>query len=99
MTHPSVPAANVTSSVTAEKSDESASAPLADEPAFAAVSDSAIVFDGKVWGVRRDTFGYNGSRIMREYLDHPGAVAILALDEHSQVLLIKQYRHPVRTRD
>ena len=99
MTHPSVPAANVTASVTAEKSGESASAPLADEPAFAAVSDSAIVFDGKVWDVRRDTFGYNGSRINREYLDHPGAVAILALDEHNQVLLIKQYRHPVRTRD
>ena len=95
-----VSAAGVTDAgVTAEKSGESDSAPLADEPAFAPVSDSEIVFDGKVWDVRRDTFGYNGSGIVREYLDHPGAVAILALDEQDRVLLIKQYRHPVRTRD
>ncbi|TFC91361.1 MULTISPECIES: NUDIX hydrolase [Cryobacterium] len=72
---------------------------LADEPAFAPVTSSAIVFDGAVWDVRRDTFGYNGVGVVREYLDHPGAVAILALDAQDRVLLIKQYRHPVRVRD
>jgi ADP-ribose pyrophosphatase len=30
----------------------------------------------------------------REYIEHPGAVAILALDEAGRVLLIRQYRHP-----
>ena len=73
--------------------------PLEDEPVDADVSGSEVVFDGKVWGVRRDRFGYNGSAITREYVDHPGAVAVLALDEHDRVLLIKQYRHPVRMRE
>jgi 8-oxo-dGTP pyrophosphatase MutT (NUDIX family) len=72
---------------------------LTDELAFAPVTDTGIVFDGKVWDVRRDTFAYAGSAIVREYLDHTGAVAILALDERDRVLLIKQYRHPVRVRD
>ena len=36
---------------------------------------------------------------MREYVDHTGAVAILAIDENDRVLLIKQYRHPVRARE
>jgi 8-oxo-dGTP pyrophosphatase MutT (NUDIX family) len=73
--------------------------PLEDEFEFAEVTDTGIVFDGKVWDVRRDTFAYNGSGIVREYLDHPGAVAILALDDQDRVLLIKQYRHPVRVRE
>lgn len=73
--------------------------PLEDEPAFATVSGSELAFAGKVWGVRRDQFGYNGSAIIREYVDHPGAVAVLAIDDHDRVLLIKQYRHPVRMRE
>jgi 8-oxo-dGTP pyrophosphatase MutT (NUDIX family) len=72
---------------------------IEDEPEFADVTDSKLVFDGTVWGVRRDTFGYNGDSIVREYIDHTGAVAVLALDEQDRVLLIKQYRHPVRMRE
>jgi 8-oxo-dGTP pyrophosphatase MutT (NUDIX family) len=72
---------------------------IEDEPEFADVTDSELVFDGTVWGVRRDTFGYNGDSIVREYVDHTGAVAVLALDEQDRVLLIKQYRHPVRMRE
>ncbi|MDD9206883.1 NUDIX hydrolase [Georgenia sp. 10Sc9-8] len=37
--------------------------------------------------------------VVREYLDHPGAVAILALrgdDDDAELLLVRQYRHPVR---
>lgn len=73
--------------------------PLEDDLAPAPVVASEVVFAGKIWDVRRDEFAYNGSTIVREYLDHPGAVAILALDEHDRVLLIKQYRHPVRSRE
>ncbi len=57
------------------------------------------VFTGKVWNVRRETFRYNGDDIVREFVDHTGAVAVLALDEDDRALLIKQYRHPVRTRE
>jgi 8-oxo-dGTP pyrophosphatase MutT (NUDIX family) len=31
----------------------------------------------------------------RDVVEHPGAVAVVALDEAEQVLLIRQYRHPV----
>ncbi len=34
---------------------------------------------------------------MREYVDHPGAVAVVALDDDGRVALVNQYRHPVRS--
>jgi len=60
---------------------------------------SDIVYDGRVWDIRSDTFVLEGDHIVRDYMDHTGAVAVLALDERDRVLLIKQYRHPVRMRD
>ncbi|KRE25015.1 NUDIX hydrolase [Agromyces sp. Soil535] len=71
--------------------------PLADEPVDLPLRDSEQVFDGLVWDVRRDTFELGGKSIVREYVDHPGAVAVLALDDDDRVFLIRQYRHPVRT--
>ncbi|WP_022883650.1 NUDIX domain-containing protein [Glaciibacter superstes] len=73
--------------------------PIEDDLEFAPVSESELAFEGKVWNVRRDRFGYNDSSIVREYVEHTGAVAVLALDDQGRVLLIKQYRHPVRVRD
>ncbi|MFM9877036.1 MAG: NUDIX domain-containing protein [Rhodoglobus sp.] len=72
---------------------------LRDDPTEPEVSASDLVFDGRVWAVRRETFTLDGESIVREFVDHPGAVAVLALDERERVLLIKQYRHPVRSRD
>ncbi|SDZ44865.1 NUDIX domain-containing protein [Herbiconiux ginsengi] len=72
---------------------------LADEPAEAPVSSSEVVFDGYVWDVRREGFRYGGATLRRDFVDHPGAVAIFALDDADRVLLIKQYRHPVRSRE
>jgi 8-oxo-dGTP pyrophosphatase MutT (NUDIX family) len=63
------------------------------------VIDSEIVFRGRVWDIRRDTFEYGGQNIARDFVDHTGAVAVLALDDDDNVLLIKQYRHPIGTRD
>ncbi|MDH6236664.1 NUDIX hydrolase [Cryobacterium sp. CG_9.6] len=72
---------------------------LQDDTAQFTVTASEQVFDGKVWSIRRDSFEYNGGTIVRELVDHTGAVVVLALDEHDRVLLIKQYRHPVRMRE
>ncbi|POH64423.1 ADP-ribose pyrophosphatase [Cryobacterium zongtaii] len=72
---------------------------IEDEPALTALTSSAVRFDGHVWNIRQDAFDYNGAEIVREYVDHPGAVAILALDDQDRVLLIQQYRHPVRMRE
>jgi ADP-ribose pyrophosphatase len=72
---------------------------IGDEPFRPEILSSEKVFEGKIWDVRRDTFRYNGEEITREYVDHTGAVAVLALDDDGRVLLIRQYRHPVRHRD
>ena len=37
--------------------------------------------------------------LTRDYLAHPGAVAIACVDKTERILLIQQYRHPVRCRD
>jgi 8-oxo-dGTP pyrophosphatase MutT (NUDIX family) len=76
-----------------------AAEPLRDEPFAADVTKRDVVFDGKIWDVVRETFDYNGEPITREYVEHTGAVAILAIDDEDRVLLIKQYRHPIRSRD
>ncbi len=73
--------------------------PLQDEPVSVAVTRSETVFEGRVWNIRRDEIAYGDATIVREYMDHTGAVAILALDDEDRVLLIQQYRHPVRARD
>lgn len=36
--------------------------------------------------------------LRRQYLVHPGAVAVIALDDEDRVALVRQYRHPVRHR-
>ena len=72
---------------------------LRDEPVDVEVTASETVYEGRVWDVRNDTFRYNGDDLVRQYVDHPGAAAIVALDDEDRVLLIQQYRHPIRHRD
>ena len=72
---------------------------LTDDPFEATVTRTETVYEGRVWNIRRDEVDYNGETIVREYMDHTGAVAIFALDDEDRVLLIKQYRHPVRARE
>ncbi|MBW9108949.1 NUDIX domain-containing protein [Microbacterium ureisolvens] len=72
---------------------------LADEPVDAPVLDSDLVYKGRVWDVRSDTVAYGGGQIVRQYVDHPGAAAVVAVDDEGRVLLIQQYRHPIRHRD
>lgn len=72
---------------------------LADDRVDLPIVSSDIVFQGKIWDVRRETFDYNGQQITREFVDHTGAVSVLAVDDEERVLLIKQYRHPIRARE
>lgn len=96
---PARSAAASSGSAQAAPAEQAGTRPLEDENASVDVADTEVVFDGKVWDIRRDRFGYNEGSIVREYVDHTGAVAVLALDEQGRVLLIKQYRHPVRMRE
>lgn len=72
---------------------------LRDEPVEAEVLTSDLVYEGRVWDVRNDTVRYGDGQIVRQYVDHPGAVAIVAIDADDRVALIQQYRHPIRHRD
>jgi ADP-ribose pyrophosphatase len=73
--------------------------PLRDQPHQAKILESATVFAGRVWDVKRETAEFHGGTITREFLTHSGAVAILAIDDQDRVLVINQYRHPIRSRD
>lgn len=57
------------------------------------------VYQGAVWDVVRDVFHYGKGTLQRDYVNHPGASAVVAVDENNQVVLLKQYRHPVRSRN
>ncbi|WP_341579428.1 NUDIX hydrolase [Microbacterium schleiferi] len=70
-----------------------------DEPFEAPVVSSTLVHEGRVWDVRSDTVRYGDAEIVREYVDHPGAAAVVAIDDEGRMLLIQQYRHPIRHRD
>lgn len=69
--------------------------PLADVPGERPVLTSQVVHRGLVWDVVRETLELGPFRtVTREYVRHPGAVAVIALDEDDRVLLLRQYRHP-----
>jgi 8-oxo-dGDP phosphatase len=68
---------------------------LADVAGKWPVTASSELAHGSIITVRRDTVVMpDGDHADREVVEHPGAVAIVALDEDGKVLLIRQYRHP-----
>jgi ADP-ribose pyrophosphatase len=71
--------------------------PFEDLPAPRTVTTSEVAMSGRVWDVVRDRvdLGDAGS-VTREYVKHPGAVAVLALDDQDRIFFVRQYRHPVR---
>src|SRR4051794_14540193 len=73
--------------------------PLADERVEPQILNTELVFEGRVWDVRHETFDYNGKPVERDFVDHTGAVGVLAVDDEGRALLIRQYRHPIRKRD
>ncbi|WP_435735731.1 NUDIX hydrolase [Cellulosimicrobium sp. PMB13] len=60
------------------------------------VSETSVVHAGRVFDLRSDVVELGDGPVTREYLDHPGAVAVVVLDDDDRVLLLRQYRHPVR---
>ncbi|MBW5423087.1 NUDIX domain-containing protein [Streptomyces sp. BG9H] len=61
------------------------------------VTATQTPFVGNKTSVRTDDVVMpDGSVVHRDYQVHPGSVAVLALDGEGRVLVIRQYRHPVR---
>ena len=56
---------------------------------------SEAVFSGPVFDVVRDTLRFpDGEQFDRFVVRHPGAVALIVIDEADRWLLVRQYRHP-----
>ncbi|MCQ9182787.1 NUDIX hydrolase [Streptomyces sp. IBSBF 2953] len=70
---------------------------IKDTPQAWEIRATQTPFVGNKTSVRTDEVVMpDGSVVRRDYQVHPGSVAVLALDDEDRVLLIKQYRHPVR---
>ncbi|HSV65817.1 MAG TPA: NUDIX hydrolase [Mycobacteriales bacterium] len=61
------------------------------------VAASREIYRGRVLALRADEVRMpDGTRAVREVVENLGAVAVAAVDEADRVVLIRQYRHPVR---
>jgi len=57
---------------------------------------STLVFEGKLLKVRSDTVRLpNGRTTEREYIEHPGAVAVIALTDAGELVMERQFRYPL----
>ncbi|MEK6245649.1 MAG: NUDIX hydrolase [Pseudomonadota bacterium] len=56
-----------------------------------------VLHAGNFFELHRDVVRLpDGSQAVREYVRHPGAVAIVALTEEGEVILERQHRYPLR---
>lgn len=72
---------------------------LRDEVVHLPIEHSQRVFKGRVWNVRRDRVSLGEAGVVtRDFVDHTGAVLVVALrhvEGRDEIILIRQYRHPV----
>lgn len=72
---------------------------IRDEPVDLPVVERRMLHRGMIFDLIAERVDLGaGGVVRREFVHHPGAVGILALDEQDRVLLVNQYRHPVRRR-
>lgn len=61
--------------------------------------ESETIYIGKILALRADEVRMpGGTTARREVVEHYGAVAILAMDDDENVVMVYQYRHPVGRR-
>jgi ADP-ribose pyrophosphatase len=60
-----------------------------------AVRARDVRFAGPLFSVVSDEVAMPGGVARRDYLRHPGAVGVVAVDDDGRVVLIRQYRHPI----
>jgi len=54
---------------------------------------SSKIFQGRIINLRKDEVMLpNGRNSIREIIEHPGAVVILAINEEKEIIMIKQFR-------
>ncbi|MFT4038173.1 MAG: NUDIX hydrolase [Thermomicrobiales bacterium] len=71
--------------------------PAPEDPSLGTIQSSRRGFDGKWIHVRIDEVQLPSGRVAtREVVEHPGAVAIVALTPDDDVLLLRQAHHPIQ---
>ena len=71
--------------------------PLNDQHLTETTLSSEIMAQGKMLTVRYDqALLPNGTTSGREYVIHPGAVVVIALTDHGEVVLERQFRYPLK---
>ena len=54
-----------------------------------------VIFEGRIITVHEDAVQLpNGELASREVVEHPGGVAVVALDENENVYMVRQFRYP-----
>jgi ADP-ribose pyrophosphatase len=72
-------------------------APKKTSRSTAKILRSKIIYQGRVFGVRRDeVLEPTGLRTTREVITHPGSVVVLPVLPDGRIVLIRQYRHATR---
>ena len=74
---------------------------VVDELTSRPVTAREVLHEGMIWDLVAEDVDLGSADgaplvVRREFLEHPGAVAIIVLDDDERVLLQRQYRHPVR---
>jgi 8-oxo-dGTP pyrophosphatase MutT (NUDIX family) len=61
------------------------------------VTESSTIYTGRVITIRRDLVRMPDDTVsQRDVVVHPGAVGVVAIDDDGRVVMVRQYRHPVR---
>lgn len=72
---------------------------LADEPVSWSVLSAEVLARGAVSSYVDERVISPGEDVLdRQFMRHPGAVGVIALDDQDRAVLVRQYRHPVRHR-
>ncbi len=68
---------------------------MSDPTALPEVTDSELLLRAPVFDVIRASVRFpDGHEVERVVVRHPGAVALIAVDDAARWLLVRQYRHP-----
>lgn len=58
---------------------------------------SQRIYEGKMISLRIDTVTLpDGAKGTREIVEHPGAVAVVPLTDQGEILMVRQYRQPIK---
>ena len=58
--------------------------------------DSRKVYSGEKISIRKDEFILQNKKIQKEVVEHSPSVGLIPIIDHSNILLITQYRHPAK---